>query len=354
MATKKYIVLTKQEIFIKLAGDAKIGVINALAQNPEIDNEIQSILLKGKRGGALCSLAMNPSVTKESIDALVKIIESDAVLGEAVIRGFFQNVKLPKYVVELITKSDYSSFDFMAIDSKALSASKKQVCLKRMIKKDAYDHLLGDAAECDALNEKQIEFLLAHEAENVRASLAKNPIISEAAQLILAKDKSTIVRRRLASNPALCAKLEEPLSKDEDDDVKYILAQNLKSRTPQADNKNAKVDYVNVLKNGDDDELIKLGLDINTPPDVIELLCAKYDPAYDNLVSVVLARNPHVSMDRLSGISKSKNIMVLEALASNPLVNLEILTLLSKNKDQIVRSVVANPGLYEGPRFTLS
>ena len=354
MVTKKNIVLTKQEIFIKLAGDAKPFVLTALAQNPEIDNEIQSILLKGQSGGALRGLAMNPSVTNESIDALVKIIETDEDLRSYVIQGFFSNTKLPKHVVNLITSSDYSSSDFMAIKSKALSAPEKQVCLKRMIKKDAYETVLQDAAACDALEEKQIEFLLTHEAEDIRAELARNPIISEATQLILSKDKSTIVRKRLASNPVLCAKLEGPLSKDKEDDVKNCLIQNLRSRTPKVANKNAKINYLKALKNGDDKELIKLGLDPNTPPDVIEQLCAKYYPAFDNWVSVALAQNPKISMDRLSDISKSKNLEVLKALTTNALVTLEILTALSKNKDYQVRGVVANPGFYQLPTFMLS
>jgi hypothetical protein len=354
VATKKNIALTKQEIFIKLAGDAKPFVLSALAQNPEIDNEIQSILLKGQSGGALRGLAMNPSVTKESTDTLVKIIESDAELGSFVIQGFFSNTKLPKNVVKLITSSDHSSSDFMAIKSKALSPSEKQVCLKRMIKKDAYETVLQDAAACDALDEKQIEFLLVHEAEDIRAELARNPIISESIQLMLSKDKSTTVRKRLASNPALCAKLEGTLSKDNDEDVKYSLAQNLRARSLKTVSKDSKVDYAKALKNGDDKELITLGLDVNTPPDVIEQLCSKYDPTYDNWVSVALAQNPHISLDRLSSISKSKNLEVLKALATNPSVTLEILTALSKNKDYQVRGVVANPGFYEIPHFMLS
>ena len=354
MATSKSTALTKQDIFIKLAGDAKSYVITALAENPKIDNEIQSILLKGKSSVVLRGLAMNPSATKETIDTLVKIIESDAELGGFVIQGFFYNTKLPKNVVKLITNSDYSSYDFMATKSKALSASEKQVCLKRMIKKDAYESQLKAAAACDALDEKQIEFLLAHEAEDIRAELARNPIITEATQVILSKDKSTVVRKRLASNPSLCAKLVGPLSKDKEEDVIFNLTKNLKSRTPKAVNKNAKVNYVKALQNGDDKELIKLGLDVNTPPDIIEQLCAKYDPAYDNWVAVALAQNPHISMDRLSGISKSKNLEVLKALATNPLITLEILTALSKNKDYQVRGVVANPGFYEIPPFMLS
>ena len=354
MATKKNIALTKQEIFIKLAGDAKPYVLTALAQNPEIDNEIQSILLKSQSGGALRGLAMNPSVTKETIEALVKVIESDAELARFVIQGFFSNTKLPKNVIKLITSSDHSSSDFMAIKSKALSATEKQVCLKRMIKKDAYETLLQDAAACDALDETQIKFLLAHEAEDVRAELSRNPIISEAIQLQLSKDKATIVRQRLASNTALSPQLEALLARDKEEDVKYSLSQNLRSRLPQAANKNTKVNYVKLLKSGNDKELIALGLDAGTPPEVIEQLCAKYDPTYDNWVSAALAQNPHISMDRLSGISKSKNLEVLKALATNPLVTLDILTVLSKNKDYQVRGVVANPGFYEIPPFMLS
>lgn len=354
MAAKRNIVMTRKEIFIKLAGDKKPFVLAALAENPEIDNEIQSILLRSKSGVALMRLAMNPSLTKESIDALVKIIESDAQLGSDVIQGFFYNTKLPKNVVEIITSQEFSSFDFMAIESKALSASEKQVCLKRMIKKDAYESVLKDAAACDALDEKQIEFLLTHELEDIRAELARNPIISQDTQLILSKDKSTDVRKRLASNSALCAKLEVYLSKDIEEDVRYSLTQNLRSRMAKAVNKNSKVDYVKALKNNDDKRLIKLGMDVNTPPDVIEQLCARYDPAYDNWVSVALAQNPNISMDRLNVISKSKNQEVLKALATNPLVTLEILSELSKNKDYQVRGVVANPALYEIPYFMLS
>jgi hypothetical protein len=354
VATKKNIALTKQEIFIKLASDAKPYVRTALAQNPEINKEIQSILLKDESGGVLRALAMNPSVSNELIDGLVKIIKSDAELSSFIIQGFFSNTKLPKTVVKLITGPDYSSSDFMAIKSKALSASEKQVCLKRMIKKDAYSTVLRDAAACDALDQKQIEFLLAHEAEDVRAELARNPIISEAIQLKLSKDKSTTVKQRLASNPALSAKLEELLSKDKEEDVTYSLARNLRSRSPKVANKNAKVDYAKVLKSGDDKELITLALDVNTPPDVIEQLCAKYDPTYDNWVSAALAQNPRISADRVNSISKSKNSEVLKALATNSLVTLDILTALLKNKDHQVRGVVANPSFYEIPPFMIS
>ena len=354
MATKKNIALTKQEIFIKLAGDAKPYVRTALSQNPEIDNEIQSILVKDESGGVLRGLAMNPSASIETIDALVKIIESDAELGSFVIQGFFSNTKLPKNVVKLITSPDYSSSDFMAIKSKALSSSEKQVCLKRMIKKDAYETVLQDAAACDALDEKQIGFLLAHEAEDVRAELARNPIISEAIQLQLFKDTATIVRQRLASNEALSPKLEALLAKDKEEDVKYSLSRNLRSRLPQTAIKNTKVDYVKVLKSGDDKELITLGLDANTPPEVLEQLCAKYDPTYDNWVSAALAQNPRISANRVDSISKSKNPEVLKALATNPLATLDILTALLKNKDYQVRGVVANPGFYQIPPFMLS
>ena len=354
MATKKNTALTKQEIFIKLAGDAKPYVLTALAQNPEIDNEIQSILLKSQSGGALRGLAMNPSATKETIDGLVNVIESDAELSSFVIQGFFSNTKLPKNVIKLITGSDHSSSDFMAIKSKALSTPEKQVCLKRMIKKDAYETVLQDAAACDALDEKQIDFFLTHEAEDVRAELARNPIISEAIQLQLSKDKATVVRQRLASNEALSPNLEALLAKDNEEDVKYSLSRNLRSRLPQAANKITKLDYAKVLKSGDDKGLITLGLDANTPPEVLEQLCAKYDPTYDNWVSVALAQNPNISMDRLNGISKSKNLEVLKALATNPMVTLDILTTLSKNKDYQVRGVVANPSFYEIPPFMIS
>ena len=354
MATKKNMILSKQEIFIKLAADKKPFVRTALAQNPEIDKEIQDILLKDESGGVLRALAMNPSLSKESIDALMKTLESDAELGGWIVQGFFGNVKLPKNVVQLITSSTYSSSDFMAIKSKALSAPEKQVCLKRMITKDAYETVLQDAAACDALDQKQIEFLLAHEAEGVRAELARNPIISETIQLQLSKDKSTTVRQRLASNSALSAKLEDLLAKDKEEDVKNSLAWNLRSRSPKNPSKNTKVDYIKVLEDGDDKELIKLGLDLNTPPEIIEQLCKKNEPAFDNWISVALAQNPNISMDRLISISKSSNLEVLKALASNPLVTLDILTTLSKNKDYQVRGVVANPDFYEIPSFMLS
>ena len=45
MATKKNTILSKQEIFIKLATDKKPFVRTALAQNPEIDKEIQDIFV---------------------------------------------------------------------------------------------------------------------------------------------------------------------------------------------------------------------------------------------------------------------------------------------------------------------
>jgi hypothetical protein len=354
VATKKTAALTKQEIFLKLAADKKPFVRTALAQNPEIDKEIQDILLKDESGGVLRALAMNPSLSKESIDSLVKIVESDKELGGWIIQGFFGNTKLPKDVVKLITSPTYSSSDFMAIKSKALSAPEKQVCLKRMIKKDAYETVLQDAAACDALDQKQIEFLLAHEAEDVRGELARNPIISDAIQLQLSKDESTTVRQRLASNPALSAKLEDLLAKDKEEDVKNSLSRNLRSRSPKSSNKNAKVDYAKVLKSGDDKELITLGLDVNTPPEVIEQLCEKNDPTYDNWISVALAQNPHISMDRLNSISQSNNLEVLKALATNPLVTLDILTALLKNKDYQVRGVVANPNFYELPSFMRS
>lgn len=354
MATKKNTALSKQEIFLKLSVDKKPFVRTALAQNPEIDKEIQNILLKDESGGVLRSLAMNPSLSEESIDALVKILESDAELGDWIIQGFFGNIKLPKNVVKLITSPTYSSSDFMAIKSKALSAPEKQVCLKRMIIKDAYETVLQDAAACDALDQKQIEFLLAHEAEDVRAELARNPIISETIQLQLSKDKSTTVRQRLASNTALSAKLEDVLAKDMEEDVKNSLSRNLRSRSPKNPSKNSKVDYAKVLKDGDDKELITLGLDLNTPPEIIEQLCKKNDPAYDNWISVALAQNPHISTDRLINISKSSNLEVLKALATNSLVTLDILTTLSKNKDYQVRGVVANPDFYEIPSFMLS
>jgi len=345
--------LTKKEIFLKLTADKKPYVRSALAQNPEIDNEIQNILLKDESGRVLRGLAMNPSVSKESIDALLKIIKKDSDLGGDIIQGFFDNTNLPKNAIKLITGPDYSSSDFMAIQSKALSASEKQVCLKRMIKKDAYETVLQDTAACDALDQKQIEFLLAHEDDDVRAELGRNPIISEAIQLKLSKDKSTTVRKYLASNSALSAKLEKLLSKDKEKEVKYSLAQNLRSRSPRAANKNDKVDYAKALKSRDDKELIRLGLNVNTPPNILEQLCAKYDPAYDNWVSVALAQNPRISADRVKGISKSKNPEVLKALATNPLVTLDILTTLLKNKDYQVRGVVANPSSYEIPSFEL-
>jgi TusA-related sulfurtransferase len=59
-------------------------------------------------------------------------------------------------------------------------------------------------------------------------------------------------------------------------------------------------------------------------------------------------------MDRLNGISKSKNLEVLKALTTNPMVTLDILTMLSKHKDYQVRGVVANPGFYEIPPFMIS
>ena len=354
MATKKNITLTKKELFIKLAADTKSFVRTALAQNPEIDNEIQSILTKDESGGVLRALAMNPSVSNESIEALVKIIESDDELGSFVVQGFFDNTKLPKNVIKLITSPNHSSSDFMAIKSKALSAAEKQVCLKRMIKKDAYETVLRDAAACDALDDKQIDFFLTHQAEDVRAELARNPIISEAIQTNLVKDKSKIVRQRLASNTALSDKLAKLLAKDKEEDVIYSLERNLRSRSPKPPNKNAKIDYAKLLKSGSDKELIRLGLDVTTPPEVIEQLCEKYDPSYDNWISVALAQNPHVSTDRLNSISKSKNPEVLKALATNPLVTLDILTVLSKNKDYQVRGVVANSGFYELPPFMLS
>jgi hypothetical protein len=354
VATKKNTTLSRQEIFLRLTADKKPFVRTALAQNPDIDREIQNILLKDENGGVLRALAMNPSVSDEVIDELVMIAKFNAVLGDFIIQGFFANTKLPKAVIKIITGPDYSSFDFMAIKSKALSVLEKQVCLKRIIKKEAYEFELRDAAECDALDQKQIDFLLIHDSEDVRAQLARNPIISEAIQFKLSKDESALVREFLASNPALSAKLEVHLAKDKEEDVKSRLSENLSSRSPKIPNKNIKIDYAKLLKTGDDKELITLALDVHTPADVIEQLCAKYDPIYDNWVSVALAQNPQITPDRLMSISKSKNLAVLQALATNSSVTLDILTTLSKNKDYQVRGVVANPDFYEIPSFMLS
>ena len=233
----------------------------------------------------------------------------------------------------------------------ALSSAEKQVCLKRMIKKDAYETVLQDAALCDGLDQKQIDFFLQHEAESVRANLAKNPIISDEVQSKLVKDPSTLVRRLLATNPSISDKVASALSKDSESDVVFNLEQAVRARTKKQSDKKTKADYDQLVKSTNDKDLIALGLDADAPLNIIEQLCEKSQPGYDSWISVALAINPNTPSARLVDISKSKNLEVLKALAANAAVTLEIVAGLAKNKDPQVRSIVANPNWYKIPPF---
>jgi hypothetical protein len=352
MAVKKNIA-SIEEIFLKLADDSKASVRSALAENPKINGEIQSALLLNPTGGVVRGLAMNSSASKETIDKLLQIAKADAELKDFVIQGFFGSAKLPKEVAKLLTSADYATFDFMAIKSRALSSTEKQVFLKRMIKKDAYESVLQDAALCDALDQKQIEFFLQHEAEGVRANLAKNPIISEEVQSKLAKDPSTLVRRLLATNPSISDKVAKALSKDSESDVVFNLEQALRARTKKQLDVKTKTDYDELVKSTNDKDLIALGLDANAPLNIIEQLCKKSQPGYDSWISVAIAANPNTPIEKLADIAKSKNVEVLKSLAANPAVTLDILAVLAKNKDPQVRSIVANPNWYKLPPFMM-
>jgi hypothetical protein len=352
MAVKKNIA-SIEGIFLKLADDTKASVRSALAENPKIDGEIQSALLLSPTAGVVRGLAMNSSATKETIDKLLQIAKTDEELKSFVIQGFFDCAKLPKDVVKLITSNDYASFDFMAIKSSALSSADKQIFLKRMIKKDAYETVLQDAALCDALDKDQIDFFLQHEAEGVRANLAKNPIISGEVQSKLAKDQSTLVRRLLAANPSISEKVAQTLSKDSESAVVFNLEQNLRARSQKSPAVKTKADYDQLIKSTNDKDLIALGLDVQTPLNIIEQLCEKSQPGYDSWLSVAIAGNTNTPNMKLADIAKSKNVEVLKGLAANPSVTLDILAVLAKNKDPQVRAIVANPNWYKLPPFMM-
>ena len=340
--------LTKMDIYLKLSVDPKLYVRSALSENPEINDEIQGVLLKDTKGPILRGLAGNPSLSTDSMVQLLKILESDSELGDFIIQGFFAAAKLSQNVVKLITGERYASGDFMAIKSSALSASEKQVCLKRMINNANW---LQDAASCDALNEKQIELFLNHKDEIVRAGLARNPIITEEAQLKFAKDQSTDVRQGLALNPALTDQAIKLLAKDKDSRVTDSLEHNLRKRKPHCVAKKPHIDYAKLLKSGSEKDLIGVALDAYTPTDIISQLCQKCHPDYDNWISVALAQNQKISKDIIKNIAKSKNSSVLEALAANPLTELDTLWVLSKNKSYNVRAIVANPSWFLLPPF---
>jgi hypothetical protein len=111
----------------------------------------------------------------------------------------------------------------------------------------------------------QIDFFLQHEAEGVRANLAKNPIISVEVQTKLAKDQSTLVRRLLAANPSISDKVAQSLSKDSESDVIFNLERNLRARSQKSPAVKTKADYDRLIKSTNDKDLIALGLDAKTP-----------------------------------------------------------------------------------------
>jgi hypothetical protein len=195
--------------------------------------------------------------------------------------------------------------------------------------------------------------LSAQESDGVRSVLAKNPIIPKTIQLIFSHDKSVLVRRLLAANPALDLDVQVILSKDKEDGVKSNLARNLRDHTPISQKQKTDLEYSEIIRDGAEENLIKLALDNNTPPQIIENICEQCHPKYDEWVSVALALNRNVPPDRLNDISRSKNTDVLEAVASNPSVSLNILSNLSKNKNSGVRTIVANPAYYVIPPFMI-
>lgn len=359
MSSKKNVsnkIIDINDVYLRLASDTKSSVKTALAANAEINELVQTKLLENGGNSVYQALASNPSITRKNLDSLIVIKNTDSTATDWIIQGLCENPALPEDIVTSMMDTLEDSAYFMLIKCPSLNNMQKQQLLTKVIHPSQYPSNLEIAASNDALSPEQINFLLKHESENVRGALARNSILEKTTQITLAKDSSTFVRKILALNRNLNKQAETILQKDPENDVQINLNRRLTliSSSSNAKSQKSKPNYEQILQESNQDNLIQVGLDTNTPLHILEKIVAMVLPNCDSWVAVAVAQNPVLEADFLTTLSKSKNPEVLKALASNANCPLALLDQLSKNKDPSVRSVIANKKRYERPSFMCS
>lgn len=347
--------LSKNDIYLRLASDSKNSVKAALAENIEISESIQLLLIESGSNSVYRALASNSCISRGVLKSLFDIKDADTEAADWIIQGLCENTSLPDEIVESLLLTIEENSYFMLLKCPSLNKMQKQQLLAKMIHPSQYPSVLEDAASSDALLPKQIDFLINHESENVRTALARNPGLDKNSQLVLAKDHSVMVRKILALNVNLSKDAEELLKKNPESDVQVNLdrrplSKNIKDKSISQ----ALPDYEKILTELNQSNLINIGLCSETPVDVLDQIFETVLPTCDSWVAVALAQNSNLNEKHLSSLLKSKNAEVHKALASNKKIPLSIMDKLSKNKDPIVRSIVANQNRYVIPSFMSS
>lgn len=339
-----------EDVYLRLAVDDKNSVKAALAENASISETIQSKLLESGSGLVYQSLASNPCVSRTVLNKLCEIQATDEDATDWIIQGLCENPELPIDVVKNVLMKLKEDSYFLLLKAPSLNRDNKSKILEKVIKPTQYASNLEVAAACEELTDEQIAFLLKHESESVRRVLARNPVIDEKVQLSLAKDSSVTVRKALVLNVNLTKKAESILRKDNEQEVQTnfdrlnIVSTSLKKVE-------SKLNYNEILANSDQRDLVRIGLDVQTPRDVLDKLLGMVLPSADSWLAVALAQNSSLNQEVLFDFASSKNIEVLKALAVNENTSLSLIDLLSKNKDPGLRSVVANRKRYALPPF---
>lgn len=353
MATAK--ITSMSDVYLRLASDSKNSVKAALAENIEISEAVQMLLLESGSNSVYRALASNSSITHSTLNRLIAIKDTDSEAVDWIIQGFCENTSLSAEIVDSLLLTVEEGSYFMLLKCPSLNKLQKQQLLAKMIHPSQYPFVLEDAASSDALLPKQINLLINHESENVRTALARNPVLDRDSQLILANDQSVLVRKILALNVNLSKEAEKLLKKNPESEVQVnldrrALSMNLGNKSQSQ----ILLNYEKILNERNQADLINVGLNSATPANVLDLVFETVLPACDSWVAVALAQNPNLNDTSLATLLKSKNTEVHKALASNKNISLSILDKLSKNKDPLVRSIVANKGRYVIPPFMLS
>lgn len=355
MSTKKISskkISSLNELYLKLASDSKLPVRAALSENFDITEEVQELLVQKGGMTVFRGLAMNPGLASSVLAQLEKMQDTDEEAASFIFQGFCKNPKLPPHIIDKLIKNSSTKNSFMLLRCPSLDKKQKQAILDSMIVPDAYPQTLESAATNDALTSAQTDFLLNCSEDGVRRELARNEYISEAVQLVLAKDNAVIVRKILALNKNLTKKAELILKKDKEEDVLNNLSRrNASMGNKIADSSLDELSYKKIIEEAKLGELVKISLNVTTPLNILQQLVGLTAPNFDSWLAVALGQNPNLDENNLEKLSTSKNPEVLKAVASNPSTPLGLLNLLSKNKEPGVRAVVANKGWYELPPF---
>lgn len=334
------------DIVIALASDKKEQVRESVAERSDLPESIIENLYNDSSENVIAAIAGSHLLSYSQFSELAKSTSF------RIRRAVASNPHINQSVIDQLIEDDYTT-EYLMYNPIVPSAIRDKLAAK--IASGKYSHQIEELAyKYNFIPDSILQFLITHEDDSIRRTLARNPSLDDASLYILAKDGNVDIRKAVAERNGLSKSLCETLVKDSEE-VLYILAMNeslqddsvllillnrndLPNVQAQAARNPATqlLKCPEIIKSSVEYLLCHLAMNPSLPQEWISKLLNKGDK-----VQRAIGRNSSIPNSVLESLSVHKNSRVRQTVASNPSVSLDVLEKLSIDEDDGVRWLVA-------------